>query len=168
MYIKNLRNIQFNDQIFKVYGCRGKDSKSCNGSWAPSGTISNVQGEEMVAKGISNLALVDKGAFRGQSEEECLLGRDEHGSNMHSVYQKDPPNRHQQQGCAPQTRRKEGNIKYPRRGCCYRIKCVAATFLAALMWRGPVNSAALATITYKRLKGGVRWDKHSSKDPDNQ
>ena len=40
----------------------------------------------MVAKGISNLALVDKGAFGGQSEEECLLGRDKHGSNMHSVY----------------------------------------------------------------------------------
>ena len=41
--------------------CRGKDSKSCNGPWAPPGTISKVRGEEMVAKGIYNLALIDKG-----------------------------------------------------------------------------------------------------------
>ena len=40
----------------------------------------------MDAKGISNLALVDKGAFGGQSKEGCLIGRDEYGSNMHSVY----------------------------------------------------------------------------------
>ena len=78
------------------------------------------------------------------------------------------PNRHQQQRCIPQTRRKEGNVRYPRRGCCYRIKCVAATFLAALMWRGPVNSAVLATTTHRRLKGGVRWDKHSIKGLDDQ
>ena len=45
----------------------------------------------MDAKGISNLALVDKGAFGGRSEEECLLKRDEYGSNMHSGYQNDPP-----------------------------------------------------------------------------
>ena len=40
----------------------------------------------MVVKGISNLALVDKGAFGGRSEEECLIERDEYGSNMHSNY----------------------------------------------------------------------------------
>jgi len=40
----------------------------------------------MDAKRISNLALMDRGAFEGRFEEECLLGRDEYGSNMHSVY----------------------------------------------------------------------------------
>ena len=40
----------------------------------------------MVAKGISNLALVDKGAFGGRSEEGCLLGHDEYDSGLHSVY----------------------------------------------------------------------------------
>ena len=40
----------------------------------------------MDAKRISNPGLVDRGAFEGRSEEECLLGRDEYGSNMHSVY----------------------------------------------------------------------------------
>ena len=44
--------------------CRDKDSKSCNGLWVPPGTISKVRGEEMVAKGISNLALIGKGHLK--------------------------------------------------------------------------------------------------------
>ena len=39
----------------------------------------------MDANRISNPGLVDRGAFEGRSEEECLLGRDEYGSNMHSI-----------------------------------------------------------------------------------
>ena len=35
----------------------------------------------------------------------------------------------------------------------YHIKCTTATFLTALMWRGPLDSTVLATITHKRLKG---------------
>ena len=61
---------------------------------------------------------------------------------------------------------KEGNIGCPRRGCSCHIKCITATFLAALMWRGPVNSAALATTTHRKigecpmrqaLKWGSKW-----------
>ena len=40
-----------------------------------------------------------------------------------------------------------------RKICYHHIKCTATTFLAALMWRGPLNSAALAATTHKRLKG---------------
>ena len=47
--------------LFIFIICRGKDPKSYNGPWAPPKTISKVRGEEMVAKRISNLALVDKG-----------------------------------------------------------------------------------------------------------
>ena len=39
--------------------------------------------------------------------------------------------------------------KYLRKGCCHRIKCFAANFLAALMWRRPLNSAALAIPTHR-------------------
>ena len=39
----------------------------------------------MNAKRISNLGIMDRGAFEGRSEEKRLLGRDEHGSNMHYV-----------------------------------------------------------------------------------
>ena len=34
----------------------------------------------------------------------------------------------------------------------HHIECTTAIFLAALMWRRPLNSAALATATHKELK----------------
>jgi len=39
------------------------------------------------------------------------------------------------------------------KGCYHCIKCSAANFLVALMWRRPLNSAALATPTHRGLKG---------------
>ena len=45
----------------------------------------------MNAKGISNLALIDKGTFGGRSEEGCLLGRDEYGSTCTLSTRKTPP-----------------------------------------------------------------------------
>jgi len=43
--------------------------------------------------------------------------------------------------------------KYLKKGCCHRIKCFAANFLTALMWKIPLNSDALATPTHRGLKG---------------
>ena len=53
----------------------------------------------------------------------------------------------------PCTPEREENSKYLRKNCHHHIKCTAATFLAALMWRRPLNSATLAATTHKRLKG---------------
>ena len=53
----------------------------------------------------------------------------------------------------PWTCEREENSKYLRKNCHHHIKCTAATFLAALMWKGPLNSAALATTTHRGLKG---------------
>ena len=39
------------------------------------------------------------------------------------------------------------------KGCCHRIKCSAANFLTALMWRRPLNSTVFATPTHRRPKG---------------
>jgi len=39
--------------------------------------------------------------------------------------------------------------KYLRKCCCHRIKCSAANFLIALMWRRPLNSAVLVTPTHR-------------------
>ena len=47
------------------------------------------------------------------------------------------------------TKRMEAR-KYLRKSCYHRIKCSAANFLAAFMWRRPLNSIVLATITHKR------------------
>ena len=71
--------------IHYIY-CGGKDPKSCNEAWAPPRTISNVQEEEMVAKRDFQLSSRRQRAFRGLSEEECLLKCDEYGSSMHSGY----------------------------------------------------------------------------------
>ena len=43
--------------------------------------------------------------------------------------------------------------KYLRKSFHYHIKCIVATFLAALMWRRPLNSVALAAATHRWLKG---------------
>ena len=47
------------------------------------------------------------------------------------------------------TRRVEA-MKYLRKSCCHRIECLAANFLAAFMWRRPLNSAALTTTTHRK------------------
>ena len=41
--------------------------------------------------------------------------------------------------------------KYLRKGCCHRIKCSAANFLVALVWKRPQNSVALVTPTHREL-----------------
>ena len=42
--------------------------------------------------------------------------------------------------------------KYLRKSCCHRIECPAANFLATFMLRRPLNSAALATTTHRKLE----------------
>ena len=39
--------------------------------------------------------------------------------------------------------------KYLRESYCHRIECSAANFLAAFIWRRPLNNAALAIPTHK-------------------
>jgi len=40
--------------------------------------------------------------------------------------------------------RRLGTQKYLRKSCCHCIECSAVNFLAAFMWRRPLNSTALA------------------------
>ena len=42
--------------------------------------------------------------------------------------------------------------KYLMKNCHYRIKCIAATFPVAFMWRRPLNSTVLAITTYRKPK----------------
>ena len=53
----------------------------------------------------------------------------------------------------PMNIREERKLKISKESCYYCIKCIAATFLTAFMWRRPLNSAALTTTTHRRLKG---------------
>ena len=36
--------------------------------------------------------------------------------------------------------------------CYHHIECTAASFLAAFLWRRPLNSVALATTTHRKPK----------------
>ena len=48
--------------------------------------------------------------------------------------------------------RRKGTQKYLRKSYYYRIECTAATFLAALTWRRPLNNVVLATATHRKPK----------------
>ena len=42
--------------------------------------------------------------------------------------------------------------KYLKESYYHRIECPAANLLAAFMWKRPLNSAALATTTHRKLE----------------
>ena len=46
-----------------------------------------------------------------------------------------------------------GARKYLRKSCCHHIEYSTTNFLAAFMWRRPLNSAALATPTHRGPEG---------------
>ena len=87
------------------------------------------------------------------SKEELLLGQDECSSSMYSSNQSDPPRSSNDRDVSQEHTRRKEIQKYLREGCHHRIKCTAATFLAAFMWRRPPNSTALATTTHKKPEG---------------
>jgi len=43
-----------------------------------------------------------------------------------------------------------GTEKYLRKSYYHRIECSVANFLTAFMWRRPLNSVALVTLTHRR------------------
>ena len=47
---------------------------------------------------------------------------------------------------------KKETQKYLKESCYHRIKCTTTTFLAAFMWRRPLNNAASANATHRKLK----------------
>ena len=40
--------------------------------------------------------------------------------------------------------------KYLKKNCCHRIECPAANFLAASMWRRPLNSDILTSTIHRK------------------
>ena len=48
--------------------------------------------------------------------------------------------------------RKKETQKYLSEKCYHRFKCTANTFLAAFMWRRPLNNVVLGTTTQKKPK----------------
>ena len=86
------------------------------------------------------------------SEEELLLGYDKCSSSIYFSNQNDPSGSSIDGDVRLEHTRRKEIQKYLRKSCYHRIKCIAATFLAAFMWRRPLNSAALTITTHKKPK----------------
>ena len=69
---------------------------------------------------------------------------------MYSNNQGDLPRSSSDRDVHHEHTRRRGTQKYLRENCYHRIECTAATFLAAFMWRRPLNSAALATTIHRK------------------
>ena len=85
------------------------------------------------------------------SEEEHLE-YDKYSSNMYSNNQGDLLGSSSDKDVHHERIRMKKTQKYLVEICYYCIEYTAVTFLAAFMWRRPLNSVALATTTHRRPK----------------
>ena len=81
-----------------------------------------------------------------------LLGHNDYSSNVYSSYHGDLLGNSSDKNMYHKRTNMIGTWKYLRESCYHCIECTAATFLAAFMLKRPQNNAALATITYRKLK----------------
>ena len=88
----------------------------------------------------------------GWSEEEYLLGHNKYSSNLYSNNQGDLLGSSSDKDVHHIRIRMMGTRKYLRKSCYHRIECTAATFLAAFMWRRPLNNATFATTIHRKPK----------------
>ena len=88
----------------------------------------------------------------GWSEEEYLLRHNNYISNMYSSYHDDLPGSSSDKNVYHKRIRMMGTQKYLRESYYHRIECTATTFLAAFMFRRPLNNAVFTTTTHKKPK----------------
>ena len=84
------------------------------------------------------------------SEKEILLGYCQHSSSLCPNSWRDLPRSSKDEDVSYEHRRRKETQKYLRKSCYHRIKCTVTTFLAAFIWRRPLNSAASTTTTHKK------------------
>ena len=113
--------------------------------------FNHVRGEGVGTKRAPGPILMGPKLLKGRSEEECLIGRTKYSSNMHSVSTKDLLQRVLVAGRSPQARKREKSVGCRGGDYSCHIKCMTATFLATLMWRGLANSVTLATTTHRKM-----------------
>ena len=82
-------------------------------------------------------------------EEEYLLGWAKHKSKAYPVDQSGLPGGSTDRDVYYKRTRGMKAQRYPGKSCCHRIECSVTNFLAAFMWRKPLNSAALTIPTHK-------------------
>ena len=85
-------------------------------------------------------------------EERLLLRYDKDSSSTYSSNLSNPPRNSSNRNVSHERARRKETKKYLRENCYYRIKWTTATFLAAFLWRRPLNSAALINATHRKPK----------------
>ena len=87
------------------------------------------------------------------SEEECLLGPVKNRPSIILMFKATFQEVSMTKTCPRNVQeRRKPQEKYLRESYYHRIKCIAVTFLATFTWKRPLNSAALATTTHRRLE----------------
>ena len=74
-----------------------------------------------------------------------------HRSNVYSITQNDLPGNSIERDVHHECTGGVEARKCPRKNCCHHIECPTANFLTAFIWKRPLNSAALATTTHRKL-----------------
>ena len=118
----------------------------------PLSRTTELSEEKQVVIRISHWETYKWGTNGMWSEERLLLRYDNDSSSTYSSNLGNPPKSSNNRNVSHEHARRKKTQKYLRESCYYRIKCTTATFLAAFMWRRPLNSIALANATHRKPK----------------
>ena len=116
-----------------------------------SGTV-ELSEEKQVVTRISHWETYKWGTNEMWSKERLLLGYDNDSSSTYSSNLSNPPKSSSNRNVSHDRVRRKETQKYLRESCYHRIKCTTATFLAAFMWRRPLNSATSVNATHRKPK----------------
>ena len=124
--------------VYWALGLSREHSNPRTNEWCGMGHVQNLMSEIRIG---------------GWFEEECFLGQVKHGSNVYPKVQSNLPRNSSDRDVHLKCTKGLEAQKYLRESCYHRIKCSAANFLAALMWKRPLNSAALAIPIHREPEG---------------
>ena len=92
-------------------------------------------------------------AGRCCSRRNIHLAKRNEGRDVPPVIQGDVPGGSINKDMLYERTGRMGARKYLRKSYCHRIECFAANFLAAFMWRRPMNSVTLVISTHRGSEG---------------
>ena len=106
--------------------------------------------------------MVMQGKIRRQwSERVILVGPDECQSDKHSLDLNNLPGDSNNEGRLQVRKEVIKHRNILGKSCYHRIKCTAATFLAALMWKRPLNSV-INRYRSQKVRKATQQDRYLS------
>ena len=108
--------------------------------------------EKQVVTRISHWETYKWGTNGMWFEERLLLGYDKDILSTYSSNLDNPPRSSNNRNVSHERARRKETQKYLRESCYHHTKCTTATFLAAFMWRRPLNNTTSANATHRKPK----------------